>query len=466
MRVSPSPHSVKYWFRLNLWNMAVYSCTCRKNILFLLCTLGFLSLLYLNLVSTKTNGLLWQATMVHMEPAGALSQPLSSFLDRNGVKLTPSNPVLESKMRTLQAVLTAVKSVLPPKFLPGYASPCWYANYTVAKADILKGSTLNPTVNKTWTFTKHNGQLYCLPTFYLMGYPKCGTTTVCDLLSKHALIGTSLQWLKRWIDLDNIQTIVPVFIRYISKFEGIGKKIERNPANSLVGDCAVSNAFQLPFSMNLSTTFPDANPYLVHSLLPHAKFIAVMRNPLYRIRSEYYFFLRMHCRDRAEEVKRLSDADSFHLTITNHLSAYEKCMKLHADIVFCMYSYRNWIQPESTCIQVRLETTMYFYTLSQWLQYYPREQFLIIRTEDLKESEATVAADMYSFIGAGTFSNQELEKEEQSMKEKKAQSFLYVNSTEEDFMHPKTRKLLLDFFHPHNVKLAKLLQDDRFLWLE
>lgn len=109
---------------------------------------------------------------------------------------------------------------------------------------------------------------------------------------------------------------------------------------------------------------------------------------------------------------------------------------------------------------------MYFYTLSQWLQYYPREQFLIIRTEDLKESEATVAAEMYSFIGAGTFSNQELEKEEQSMQEKKAQSFLYVNSTEEDFMHPKTRKLLLDFFHPHNVKLAKLLQDDRFLWLE
>ena len=84
------------------------------------------------------------------------------------------------------------------------------------------------------------------------------------------------------IDLDNIQTVVARFIRYISKFEGIGKEIERNPANSLVGECAVSNAFQLPFLMNLSTTFPDANPYLMHSLLPYAnKFIAVVRNPLY-----------------------------------------------------------------------------------------------------------------------------------------------------------------------------------------
>ena len=179
--------------------------------------------------------------------------------------------------------------------------------------------------------------------------------------------------------------------------------------------------------MNLSTTFPDTNPYLMHSLLPYAKFIAVVRNPLYGIRSEYYYFIQAHCNDRAEEAKRLRDADSFHLTVTNHLNAYEKCMELHADIVFCMYSYRNWIQPESTCIQVRLEATMYFYTLSQWLQYFPRDQFLIIRTEDLKENEAVVAAEMYNFIGAGTFRGKKLEKEEQSIQtEKHRASFMII----------------------------------------
>ena len=108
---------------------------------------------------------------------------------------------------------------------------------------------------------------------------------------------------------------------------------------------------------------------------------------------------------------------------------------------------------------------MYFYTLSQWLQYFPRDQFLIIRTEDLKENEAVVAAEMYNFIGAGTFRGKKLEKEEQSIQTEKAQSFLHDNSTE-DFMHPETKKLLLDFFHPHNVKLAQLLQDECFLWLE
>lgn len=396
-----------------------------------------------------------------------LSQPLASILSRTEVELTSSDAILDSKMWTLQAVLAAIKSILPPQFLPGYASPCWYANYTAAKMHLAKKGHLSRTVSKSWSFTKDNGQLYCLPSFYLMGYAKCGTTTVCNLLAKHSHIGSKLQWWKDRVDFDNVQTIIVAeFIRYLSKFESIGKKIEQNPRNSLVGECAVSNAFQLPFTLNLTTTFPDANPYLIHSLLPHAKFIAVVRNPLYRIRSEYYFFLRTHCKDRSKEVQRLSGPDKFHLTVANHLDGYEKCMGLHADIVFCMYSYRKWIQSESACIQVRLEATMYYYSLSQWFHYFPRDQFLIIRTEVLQDSEVTAAEEMYNFIGAGSFSNKELEKEEETMQAEKSQSFLHGNSTDEDFMHPETKKLLLEFFHPHNVKLAELLHDDRFLWLE
>ena len=73
---------------------------------------------------------------------------------------------------------------------------------------------------------------------------------------------------------------------------------------------------------------------------------------------------------------------------------------------------------------------------------------------------------MYNFIGAAFSSNDEVKKEEQSIRAEKVQTFLHSNFTEEDFVHPETRKLLLDFFHPHNVKLAQLLQDDHFLWLE
>ena len=31
---------------------------------------------------------------------------------------------------------------------------------------------------------------------------------------------------------------------------------------------------------------------------------------------------------------------------------------------FCMYSYRNWIESESPCIQLRLEATMFLFSIS------------------------------------------------------------------------------------------------------
>ena len=444
--LSPPPQvEVSNAMLQNIWIRL--ACSWRRKLLIcILCTVGILIFPFLFSSSPKAfSSLPHKPTRVHLEPTSALSRSLVSILGTtgHGTELKPSDPILKSKLQSLQALLTTIKSVLPPEFLPGYASPCWYANYTTTKEVLIRDRKWNGTVSKSWTFTKGNGQLYCLPSFYLMGYAKCGTTTVCDLLSKHSLIGINQQWWKRRIDFDNIQTIVPVFIHYMNKFAGMRREIERNPKNSLVGDCAVSTAFQLPFTMNLSTTFPDANPYIMHSLLPQAKFIAAVRNPIYRIRSEYYFFLRTHCKDRTKEVARLSDAANFHRTVANHLKAYEKCMELKADIVYCMYSYRNWIQPESACIQVRLEATMYYYSLSQWLQYFPREQFLIIRTEDLQDSEATVAAEMYNFIGAAFSSNDEVEKEEQSIRAEKVQTFLHSNFTEEDFMHPETRKLLL-----------------------
>ena len=69
------------------------------------------------------------------------------------------------------------------------------------------------------------------------------------------------------------------------------------------------------------------------------------------------------------------------------------------DEIFCMYSYRNWIEPESPCIQLRLEATMYYYTLSLWRQCFCRKQILVIRTEDLDANQTNVAASLYRLLG-------------------------------------------------------------------
>ena len=56
---------------------------------------------------------------------------------------------------------------------------------------------------------------------------------------------------------------------------------------------------------NLSTTFADVQPFLIHSIHPQARLIAVVRNPIYCIRSEYYYFITHHCKVNDTEVKAL-----------------------------------------------------------------------------------------------------------------------------------------------------------------
>ena len=83
----------------------------------------------------------------------------------------------------------------------------------------------------------------------------------------------------------------------------------------------------------------------------------------------------------------------------NHLNAFIACMGARGDEIFCMYSYRSWpwIEPELPCIQLCLEATMYYYTLSLWWKYFPRKQTLVIRTEDLEADQTDIAASCTGF---------------------------------------------------------------------
>ena len=125
-------------------------------------------------------------------------------------------------------------------------------------------------------------------------------------------------------------------------------------------------------------------------------------------------------------------------------------MGARGDEIFCMYSYRNWVEPESPCIQLRLEATMYYYTLSLWRQYFPRKQILIIRTEDLEADQTDIATSLYRFLGLSPRN-----KRRKSDLNSKQQNVL-KNSTSNDVMFPETAQVLYDFFHPFNVKLAKM----------
>ena len=369
-----------------------------------------------------------------------------------------------SKMQMLNTIVAKFTRLLPKRFLPNFKNPCWYANYS---SDLRKSGKLldmrNVTGEQDMNVTVSEGSvLHCLPYVYLLGYAKCGTTTVSRLLYNHPQFAQTVKEIQWWTKHKSPPRLKDI-LAYFRFFSHARKAIMEDPKNVITGDCSASSAFQLPFMMNVSTTFADALPYLIHSVLPQAKLIVVVRNPIYRIRSEYYYFITHHCKRNNTAMASLCNAEALHRTVMNHLNAFRACMGIRSDEIFCMYSYRNWIEPESPCIQLRLEATLYYYTLSQWLQYFPREQVLIIRTEDLEADQKGVAASLYGFLGLSPLSREELNKNEKANLKYKQQRILQ-NSTSNDIMFPKTAQVLYDFFHPFNVKLAEMLQDDRFDW--
>lgn len=92
-------------------------------------------------------------------------------------------------------------SVIPSKFLPNSKSPCWYEEFTgrnttdpyLTNSYVLYSkrfrSTFDALRKAFWGHLSHASgkhfRLRCLPRFYIIGQPKCGTTDLYDRLRLH-----------------------------------------------------------------------------------------------------------------------------------------------------------------------------------------------------------------------------------------------------------------------------------------
>lgn len=92
-------------------------------------------------------------------------------------------------------------SVIPNKFLPNSKSPCWYEEFSgrnttdpyLTNSYVLYSkrfrSTFDALRKAFWGHLAHahgkHFRLRCLPHFYIIGQPKCGTTDLYDRLRLH-----------------------------------------------------------------------------------------------------------------------------------------------------------------------------------------------------------------------------------------------------------------------------------------
>ena len=262
------------------------------------------------------------------------------------------------------------------------------------------------------------GPLHALPDYLIIGAAKCGTSSLYEYLIQHPnvepAIGKEINFFDMRYDrgINWYRTYFPSLIQ-----RSFSKSIFKN--NLITGE-ATPRYIDHPHA-----------PERVKNLLPNVKLIVMLRNPVDRAYSHWNMMV-------AHKREELSFEDAMDKEKERISGLFEK---MSADQKFYSREY-YWY--------AYLERSIYIDKLKRWFKYFPREQFLFLKSEEFFKDPNTAYAKALSFLGLEEF---ELEDYKTVRK----------GSYKKSKMESSTRTKLLEFFKPKNEELYKFLGID-FEW--
>ncbi len=376
---------------------------------------------------------------------------LRKEMERCSCAMGVSEIALKEDQDTVMAVsekaslfLQALWQVVPKNFSKEYKSPCW------------KGGKAN--------------KLYCLPYFMIAGFPKSGTTSLHYAISNHPEIPHSRAESKEphWWTRHNPGDTGKVPKDYLPAIESYLRILQHQShyPKSVAWDNSQSTLWDSPFFMD--TQDYCALPVVVSRLLPDLKFIIQMRDPVSRIYSHYLYScsstLGTNPAKWPKDV-RLHTAETFHALIASDVREFNECLR-SASLYECtnrMTSKFKAIRWTNTCAFISHQTFvgLYYVHIAKWLQFYPRENFLFLRIDDMSEPYKLVTK-ITNFLGISPASRDAAER--WFSKKANAQKAFSSSDSRKHEMREDTRELLEELYRPYNEMLAELIGDDRFLF--
>ena len=134
----------------------------------------------------------------------------------------------------------------------------------------------------------------------------------------------------------------------------------------------------------------------------------MMRNPTTREFSDFFYACSGWNESEWPTSMQVDPAQYFHTNIAEALTLFNNCLKAkNKSVQWCFGKVRSL---KSGCGYVgrRLPVGLYHFHLLKWMQFYPRENFLLLRTEDINKEPYKMLTEITEFLGLDAVSEGEV----------------------------------------------------------
>jgi len=251
------------------------------------------------------------------------------------------------------------------------------------------------------------GFLHVLPDYLIIGAQKSGTNSLYWYLLQHPLVGPAITKEIRFFDKYYDRGLN--WYRVCFPF-----KIQKFFTKNFVTGEATERYLDYPSS-----------PQRVKKNLPNAKFILLLRNPVDRAYSHYN--MRFNARKET-----LSFEDAIAQETERTQGEFEK-MKNDENYYSRDYFHHSY-----------LDRGIYEKKIKRWMDVFPKEQFLIIQSEEFLKHKSEYYNKVLKFLNLPSWELLDYKE-------------IGLAKYKQSKMREDTRKKLVEFFKPHNEKLYEFL---------
>ncbi len=267
----------------------------------------------------------------------------------------------------------------------------------------------NPRLFFWWIFHRATTPLRVLPDFLVIGVMKGGTTSFFNYLARHPQICPPFRKEIKFFDIHYVQGLGWYRAHFPMRF--------KMKSGMLTGEAT-------PYYI-----FHPSAPNRISKVLPKARLITLLRNPVDRSYSHYNHMVRVGREPLSFEDAIEREAD--------RIGGEEA--KIRADPRYSTYQHLHYSY---------LARGRYIEQLKKWFAIFPRDQMLILASEELYASPAASYRKATEFLGLGDWLPDDFKAYKQGVYEE---------------MPSSTRRHLIEYFRPYNRELYGYLKKD-FDW--